>query len=410
MRRQGRKNIGQSAAALAAAVFMTAAAPFGAFGAVNYPDDSFYQPPEPPAPDYNKDLSPEFAYTEDKWASLRDNVMEYGELADLVHEYNPTVRSNRSSYNDQKHKDLNDIYQDYMDDIDQIWDQADTASAGDDGVTWAQLRYSAQALTQQADNLYQDIDMEKIQYDQTEAGLVYQAQQLMVTYEQSKYNMETLQSARKLLDAQYNAAVAQQAVGMATQTDVLNAQKSLQDQDSAILSAQKAADSVHRSLCLMLGWDVDAQPDIRPVPEPDVSRIASMNPQADSQAALDNNYDVKYYEKKGNNLTSYDLIEANQVAIENAKDTALRSLRTQYDNVLTAKDALDAAQAQLAVETVDLNEATVKMNVGQGTQLEYQTAENDYIVAKNNVNTQRLQLLLAMEAYDWNVKGLTTSN
>ena len=50
------------------------------------------------------------------------------------------------------------------------------------------------------------------------------------------------------------------------------------------------------------------------------------------------------------------------------------------------------------------------MNVGQGTQLEYQTAENDYIVAKNNVNTQRLQLLLAMEAYDWNVKGLTTSN
>ena len=135
-----------------------------------------------------------------------------------------------------------------------------------------------------------------------------------------------------------------------------------------------------------------------------------MNPQADSQAALDNNYDVKYYEKKGNNLTSYDLIEANQVAIENAKDTALRSLRTQYDNVLTAKDALDAAQAQLAVETVDLNEATVKMNVGQGTQLEYQTAENDYIVAKNNANTQRLQLLLAMEAYDWNVKGLTTSN
>ena len=160
----------------------------------------------------------------------------------------------------------------------------------------------------------------------------------------------------------------------------------------------------------MLGWDVDAQPDIRPVPEPDVSRIASMNPQADSQAALDNNYDVKYYEKKGNNLTSYDLIEANQVAIENAKDTALRSLRTQYDNVLTAKDALDAAQAQLAVETVDLSEASAKMSVGQSTQLEYQTAENDYIVAKNNVNTQRLQLLLAMEAYDWNVKGLTTSN
>ena len=30
--------------------------------------------------------------------------------------------------------------------------------------------------------------------------------------------------------------------------------------------------------------------------------------------------------------------------------------------------------------------------------------------AKNDVNTKELQLLLALEAYDWNVKGLTTSN
>ena len=101
--------------------------------------------------------------------------------------------------------------------------------------------------------------MEKIQYDQTEAGLVYQAQQLMVTYEQSRYNMENLQSARNLLKAQYEATVARQAAGMATQADVLSALKSVQDQDTAILSAQKSADNVHRSLCLMLGWAVDAK-------------------------------------------------------------------------------------------------------------------------------------------------------
>ncbi len=53
--------------------------------------------------------------------------MEYGELADLVHEYNPTVISNRSTYKDQKNKNLNDIYDDYMKDIDDIWDQADSA-------------------------------------------------------------------------------------------------------------------------------------------------------------------------------------------------------------------------------------------------------------------------------------------
>jgi len=35
--------------------------------------------------------SPEFARTAEEWAGLKDNVMEYGELADLIHEYNVTV-------------------------------------------------------------------------------------------------------------------------------------------------------------------------------------------------------------------------------------------------------------------------------------------------------------------------------
>ena len=406
MKRQRKKTYGYPLAAFVTAAVI-AAAPFTAFAAVNSPDDNSYQPPEPPAPNYNQDLSPEFAYSEDKWASLRDNVMEYDELADLIHEYNPTVRSNRSTYADQKNKDLNDVYDAYMEDIQDIWDQVDST---DDDATAAMLRSSANSLTQQADNLYQDADMEKIQYDQTEANLVYQAQQLMVTYEQAQYNMETLQSTRDLLETQYSVAQAQQAVGMATQTDVLNAQKSLQDQDSSILAVQKSAENLHRGLCLMLGWDVNAQPEIRPVPEPDLARIDSMNPDADSQTAVANNYDVKYYEKKAGNLSSQVLIEANQVDIQNARDTALRSLRTQYDNVITARDALDAAQAQLEVAVVDLNEAAAKLNIGQGTQLAYQTAENAYVVAKNNVNSQKLQLLLAMEAYDWNVKGLTTSN
>lgn len=35
--------------------------------------------------------------------------MEYGELADLVHEYNPTVRSNRSTLSDKKNQDATEI-------------------------------------------------------------------------------------------------------------------------------------------------------------------------------------------------------------------------------------------------------------------------------------------------------------
>ena len=109
MKNRNRMIAGRRMAAMTAAL-LAVSFPMNALAAANSPDDNTYQAPEAPAPDYNKDLSPEFAYTADKWASLRDNVMEYGELADLIHEYNPTVRSNRSAYKDQKGKDLNDVY------------------------------------------------------------------------------------------------------------------------------------------------------------------------------------------------------------------------------------------------------------------------------------------------------------
>lgn len=406
MKNQKRKTAGRHMAAITAAI-LTMSFPMNILAASNRPDDNTYQAPEAPAPNYNKDMSPEFAYTEEKWASLRDNVMEYGELKDLIHEYNPTVRSNRSAYKDQKRKDLNDVYEQYMNDIDDIWDQADAA---EDDVTWASMRFSAGLLTKQADNNYQDADMEKIQYDQQEAALVYQAQQMMVSLQQAEDNIKNLENTKALLQSQYEFTRAQAAAGMATQIDVLTAQKSVQDQDTAILAAQKNKENVHRNLCLMLGWDADAQPEILAVPEPDMSRIDTLNPDGDAEAALANNYDVRYYEKKAGNLSSQDLIESNQASIQNAKDTAVRSLKTQYNTVLTARDALNAAQSQLAAEQSKLNKASASLAAGQITNLEYQTTLNAVMTAESDVNTKKLQLLVALEGYDWNVKGLTTSN
>ena len=406
MKNQKRKTAGRHMAAITAAI-LTMSFPMNILAASNRPDDNTYQAPEAPAPNYNKDMSTEFAYTEEKWASLRDNVMEYGELKDLIHEYNPTVRSNRSAYKDQKGKDLNDVYEQYMNDIDDIWDQADAA---EDDVTWASMRFSAGLLTKQADNNYQDADMEKIQYDQQEAALVYQAQQMMVSLQQAEYNIKNLENTKALLQSQYEFTRAQAAAGMATQIDVLTAQKSVQDQDTAILAAQKNKENVHRNLCLMLGWDADAQPEILAVPEPDMSRIDTLNPDGDAEAALANDYDVRYYEKKAGNLSSQDLIESNQASIQNAKDTAVRSLKTQYNTVLTARDALNAAQSQLAAEQSKLNKASASLAAGQITNLEYQTTLNAVMTAESDVNTKKLQLLVALEGYDWNVKGLTTSN
>ena len=231
----------------------------------------------------------------------------------------------------------------------------------------------------------------------------------MITYQQSGYTMENMQSTRNLLQAQYEAAVAQMAAGSTTQVNVLNAQKSVQDQDAAILSTQKSIDSVHRTLCLMTGWAADAQPEIRSVPEPDLSRIDSMNLEADQETALNNNYTVRYNQKKLGNLTAATQIEATKATIEDARNNVINSLKTQYNTILTTRDSLNTAQIQLQLAQVDLETAAAKLTVGSSTPLQYQSAQNAFTTAKNTVETTKLQLLMAMENYDWIVKGLVAS-
>lgn len=44
--------------------------------------------------------SPPFAYTEEEWAAIRDNKLEFEEIDKRIHEYNTTVRQNEISYKD----------------------------------------------------------------------------------------------------------------------------------------------------------------------------------------------------------------------------------------------------------------------------------------------------------------------
>lgn len=43
-------------------------------------------------------VTPEFGHTPEEWERLRDNVLEYEELADLIHEYNVTVQNNKRTF------------------------------------------------------------------------------------------------------------------------------------------------------------------------------------------------------------------------------------------------------------------------------------------------------------------------
>lgn len=105
--------------------------------------------------------SPEFAYTAEKWASLQDNKLEYGEIADLIHEYNTTVRQNELDYQKYKGKTSTDTAKEYYDSASEVSERI--SYPDDDSANYAgqiaqalNSEISVDNLTEQGDNNVDD--------------------------------------------------------------------------------------------------------------------------------------------------------------------------------------------------------------------------------------------------------------
>lgn len=204
--------------------------------------------------------SPEFAYTAEKWASLQDNKLEYGEIADLIHEYNTTVRQNELDYQKYKGKTSTDIAKEYYDSAAEITERINYPE--DDSANYAnQLssalisEISADNLTEQGDSNVDDGEIKRLGYEQAEKSLVQQAQKLMISYYSGKASLDTLEDAVTQAETAYTQAQTKKSAGMALQSDVDTAAESVTTAKASLQSAKSSLEQTRQQLVIMLGWN-----------------------------------------------------------------------------------------------------------------------------------------------------------
>ena len=110
-----------------------------------------------------------------------------------------------------------------------------------------------------------------------ERQIVAGAQSAMIGYDTIRQNIATLETMVKLYEQQAAMANRQAALGMATENNLASANSSLLAAQTQLASLREQQESVRRTLCLLLGYDPDANPEICPVPEFDMARLAGMN-------------------------------------------------------------------------------------------------------------------------------------
>ncbi|WP_320931714.1 TolC family protein [Hungatella sp.] len=354
--------------------------------------------------------SPEFARSAEEWAKLRDNVMEYDELAGLIHEYNVTVQNNQRDYNEKKNKTSDEIAQDYRDAADAVR----SSMSGDDSpqaiLQDSMAEAQALSLEQQADDNMEDSEIFKMTYDQTEATLVSNAQTNMISYHQKSRDLDLKKKNRELLAATYDSVVLKMNHGMATQMDVLTAQENLQNADAAILTAESDLENTRQKLCVMLGWRYDASPEIREIPAVDLNRIQSMDPAADKAKALESNYTLRINKKKLANSSNNSKKESLQMTIDDNIQRIGSSVDSAYKNVIQSQTAYQQAVVSLEVASKNMEAAERKMQIGTLSRLDYLTQQYAYLQAQVAMEDASMALFQAVESYDWNLSGLASAS
>lgn len=393
--------------------------------------------------------NPQFAHDEATWAKLQDNTMEYDELGLLVEEYNPNYQNEQASYNDTKNdddaaeirkdaknsaddmydsaEDLRDQAEDLSDQADDLSDQAEAAREAGNAALAAQLQagaasymagyaplMSAAAMTQNsalksdisADSSYVDSDMRKIQHIKNQKGIVVSTQNLFNSYNQLRINADLIQKNVEVMEAAANAAQTQASIGMATQADVLKAQKNLQSIKSTQTETLSSLETLRQNLCMMTGWSYNAQPEIKEVPQADLAAIDQINLEGDRQKALENNYDLQYSKRALNNMQENSTDKKNQErTVKNLEQSISASMTNLYNDIQQKKIAWQLAQAELATEQQSMSAVETKRGLGMVSDLEYLQAQSSFLGKQIAERTANMALFQAVETYNWAVNG-----
>ena len=168
--------------------------------------------------------SPEFARTAEEWARLRDNVIEYGELEDLIEEYNTTVQTNQLDLNEFKRKygdTKDDVSQKYRDMAGEIYSSLEYPDPDDptygmvvNSVLMAEIQ--AKNMEQQADNNLEDSEIVYLNYKSAEKTLVTVAQTNMINYQKDQISLKQVELAKRQAEISLSSARTKAAVGTAT--------------------------------------------------------------------------------------------------------------------------------------------------------------------------------------------------
>lgn len=359
--------------------------------------------------------APSFSRTEEEWAKLRDNTLEYNELAGLIEEYNATVQKNNIELRDFRKKfgstnaTASKRYNEMADEIlanlvEPDIDSPGYASALSDK---ASSLATVDNLRKSADTSLEDYDVNFYNFEQAKMSLIQIAQTNRINLDNAILSEENAKLALQKAELDLQNANVRLRAGVATNLDVLNAQESLIRAKKDLQSSEADTKNIRQKLIIMTGWAYNATPEITALPDMNFEEvIGSFSVEDDTKKAIENNYVLKANEKRLVNAKSADQRESLEKTIANNKSGIANAVLSASQNLNASKESY--LYAQNNANLVDANQAITakKYNLGMVSAYEMNSTNIAKQQADLAVKQAQLALRIAINNYEWNVHGL----
>ncbi|MDO5140521.1 MAG: TolC family protein [Eubacteriales bacterium] len=355
--------------------------------------------------------SPDFAYSSEVWAELRNNDLNFDEIDKLVHEYNPTVLKNAVAYKNQADKTSTDISNSYYDSASQIlnniqYPDPESSNYASSVSSYLNSQISYENMMEKGDTNTNDSETYKLGYDKTEAQLVKTAKALMVSYWSQYYTLQTLKDDITSAENDLSSVILKISAGSATESQKLTAEQKLQSARASLNTAEAKLASTKEELCLMLGWGYGEEVNIGSLPEITRETVDAIDLNADIETAKANNYTLRSTEKQLANARTEAVISELTVT----RDTAVKNIEADitdlYSALCQSLTSLESASDSLSSSAASLAAARRKSEAGMMTAKDLASAESSYRSAETNLKTKQCSLVNAYINYKAAVDGL----
>ena len=230
------------------------------------------------------------------------------------------------------------------------------------------------------------------------------AQASMISYLKMENNAMIRAKEAEAAAVKYQNTLTRQAAGMALESESMEIHAQQLNAEAQAASCRQQADTLRRSLLQMLGLPDDGSVTFGTIPVPSAEELASLNYEADLEAAINNDSAVKNVRHRRSDSSTAMSLKAS--AEEEAVGNASADFLEAYTLVQTEIAEYAAAQKAFAASQNEWQGAQRKQSAGMLTKADALMAEAAWIRAQGELQSAAMELRTAYDQYRWIVKGV----